>query len=177
MSFLLQEEIKAVLELFMEMKKGACLDHGGPVDLQPMLHFKGRDGSRQGALLHGHPTDSLSGAWKHMLEYVDPECAIVMTEAYCRTSREFPENHEPGAYERDFKDNPLSDVQEILNVHGIDIETGVQFSGFVGFRIGDDGQPVFDEPYYAQSEGRALECNIPVALERLRNMTAETNGQ
>lgn len=170
---MLQEEVKDVLELFIEMKRGLCLERRGPADLQPMLHFKGRDGSRQAALLTGHPTESMPSAWRHMLDYVDPECAIVMTEAYCRTSKEFPEDHERGAFERDFKENPLSHVQEILNVHGIDIDTGEQFSGFVAFGIGDDGQPVFEEPHYSPVEGRALECNIPAMFARLRQITSE----
>lgn len=172
---MVQDEVKDILEIFMSMKKDACRKNKGPTDLQPMLHFKGKDSIRHAALLVGHSSETVSSAWQQMLRHVNPECVVMMTEGYCHTFKKLPEKHEKGSFEREYKEDPCSNVQEILTVHGIDIKTGAQFGGFVTFIISDDGQPEFEKPHFNTIEGEALECNIPTMFAVLREATLESS--
>ena len=143
--------------------------------------MKGKDGECHGIRLHGHPVETLPDAWGVLLEQTDPCMVIMASEAYCNMS---PDGtlEEHGDFEKDFKENPMSSVSEILNVHGIDMETGRQYGGFVRFVIGDRGLPVFDRPNFDFVKDGALKCKIPVVFSHLRKVTmamkmGEQNGQ
>lgn len=168
------KEVKIALEAFMKMKASICQNNNGPIDLVPMLHLKYQHlKSYCGVLMNGcgSPVDSIPGAWGKVLENGYPEFVMLMTEGYATKSKEIPENYRKGQMEKDFKNNPESEVVEILNVHAIDVKTGEQASGFVSFKYNDNGQPDFEEPLYNSCEGEALTANVPTIFAACREAT------
>lgn len=173
------KEIEIATQTFIQMKSALCEQFKGPHDLAPMLHFryqhlKGYCGVLLGP---GHPTDTIPGAWLHILKDGIPEFVMVMTEGYARTSKTMPTNHQRGMMEEDFKNNPESDVVEILNIHGIDMNSGDQASGIVMFRYDDNGMPTFDEPAFSPCDGQALDANIPRLFTACRMATLALHKQ
>jgi len=171
----LSQEVKIATQTFMKMKSSMCKANNGPHDLAPMLHFKYSHlkGYCGVLLAGGHPVQTIPVAWEQIIRDGTPEFVVVMTEAYASThpSNEPPPDYRKGQMEEDFKNNPCSDVMEIINVHGIDIKTGKQYSGMVAFRYDDNGQPVFDEPSYAECKGDSLQANIPAIFSGCRKAT------
>lgn len=171
----IQDEIKTALETFQNMKKYCCEKNKGPTDLAPMLHFKYKHlNAYCGVLLgEGHPLETIPHAWGQIVQDGVPEFVVVMTEGYAKVGGD-PSDYRKGDMEKDFKNNPDSEVLEVLNIHGIDLGTGKQADGFVSFKYGDDGLPVFDEPSYGDCEGAALGANIPILFEACRQATFAT---
>lgn len=171
----LADEVKLAMQTFMKMKSSVCESNKGPQDLAPMLHFKYSHlkGYCGVVLAGGHPLQTIPVAWEHIIRDGLPEFVMVMTEAYASTHQknEPPQNYRKGQMEEDFKNNPCSDVMEIINVHGINIKTGEQYSGMVAFHYDDNGQPVFDEPDYNECAGEALKANIPALFSACRHAT------
>lgn len=170
----LTKEIKIAMETFIKMKASICQNNNGPFDMAPMLHLKYQHlKSYCGVVMTGcsNPVDAIPGAWGKVLENGYPEFVMIMTEAYATKSKEMPENYVKGQMEEDFKNNPESEVVEILNVHAIDINTGNQATGFVSFKYNDNGQPEFDQPLYNACEGEALKANVPTIFAACRDAT------
>lgn len=168
------EEVKIAMQTFIKMKESMCQANNGPYDLAPMLHIKYQHlNSYCGVLMAGcgHPVDAIPVVWQKVLENGMPEFVMILTEGYATKSKEFPENYQRGQMEEDFKNNPDSEVVEILNVHAIDIKTGDQANAFVSFKYDDHGQPEFDEPAYAPCEGEALNANVPMIFAACRAAT------
>lgn len=168
------EEVKIAMETFIKMKAAMCQAHNGPYDLAPMLHIKYVHlNSYCGILMSGcgHPVDAIPSVWKKVLDNGMPEFVMIMTEGYATKSKEIPQNYRRGEMEKDFKNNPGSEVVEILNIHGIDMKTGNQANAFVSFKYNDHGQPEFDEPTYGPCEGDALKANVPTMFAACREAT------
>lgn len=167
------DEVQTALDLFMKMKAGVCEHHGGPHDLTAMLHFKFKhlNGYCGAVLAGGHPLETIPMAWQHIIQDGQPEFMLVMTEGYASATP--IENYKRGSMEEDFKNNPNTEVFEIINVHGIDIKTGQQADAVVKFHY-EDGVPTFDEVQSNMCEGQALEANIPRLFRMCREATLLT---
>jgi len=121
----------------------------------------------------GSPIDQIPSVWGKIIESGTPEFVMIMTEAYAsQCSRE---NYRRGEMEKDFKNNPFSEVIETLNIHAIDIKNGNQFSGLVSFKYNDVGQPEFDEPSYYPCEGDSLNARTPMLFAACRDATLALN--
>lgn len=167
----LAEEVEIAMKTFIKMKESVCAFNKGPQDLAPMLHFRYQHlkGYCGVLLAEGHPLHSIPGAWEQIIRDGIPEFVIVMTEGYASTGPR--ENYQKGQMEQDFKNNPDSEVMEIINIHGISMKSGEQHTGMVVFRYDDHGQPVFEEPSYSKCEGEALNANIPALFAACRGAT------
>lgn len=167
----LVNEVETAMKAFIKMKAAVCKSSNGPQDLAPMLHFRYQHlkGYCGVVLTGGHPSVLIPSAWQKIIEDGIPEFMIIMTEGYARSGQ--PEKYRKGQMEEDFKNNPNSDVFEVINIHGIDIKAGNQYSGMVTFKYDDQGQPLFDSPSYAKCEGEALNANLPMLFSACREAT------
>lgn len=165
----LEEELRYVLGQFCRMKREMCIREGGPYDLAPMLHFKYRHlNAYCGVMIMGNPFEMVPSAWRKILDDGMPEFMMLMVEGY---ASEKNQGYKKGQMERDFKENPDSDVREIITVQAVDIKTGKQMTGLVSYKYGDDGLPEFGEMSVGPCEGQALECNVPDMFRACRNAT------
>lgn len=173
----LADEVKIALQTFIKMKESVCRHNNGPSDLAPMLHYKypHLKGYRGILLAGGHPIQTVPSAWGHISKDGIPEFVMIMTEAYASATP--LQEYKRGEMEKDFKNNPCSQVVEIINVHAIDMKTGEQFDGFVSFKYDDSGIPVFDEPSYSKCEGEALKANMPAIFTACRGATLMLNNK
>lgn len=168
------EEIKIALDTFVKMKVACCKNNNGPQDLIPMLHFKySHLNGYCGVLLPGgHPNETVVMAWEQIVQDGIPEFMIVMVEGYAK--KNISTKYKRGEMEEDFKNNPESEVVEILNIHGIDMKTGDQADGLVSYKYNDKGLPDFDEPTYAPCTGESLKANMPMIFTSCRYATLAT---
>jgi hypothetical protein len=166
----LEEELKFALGKFCEMKSAMCAQEGGPQDLAPMLHFKYLHlNAYCGMLLPGNPFEILPQAWRQILDDGMPEVVMFMVEGYA--SEALPEEYERGAMEKDFKENPESNVKEVITLQAVDIKTGSQMTGIVSYTYGDDGMPMFGNSNIGPCEGEALNCNVAAIVKSCRDAT------
>lgn len=172
----LEEELKFALGKFCQMKRTMCEREGGPQDLAPMLHFKYQHlNAYCGVLLMGNPFEMIPEAWRKILDDGVPEFVMCMVEGYA-SSKPISE-YKKGQMEQDFKENPGSEVMEVITLQAVDIKTGKQMTGMVSYKYGDDGMPEFEEPNFNSCEGQAMECNIPSIFKACRDATVKFFGK
>lgn len=168
----LEEELDIAVRAFCNMKKAMCERERGPYDLQPMLHFKYKHlKSYCGALLAGNPLQEAPAAWRKVMDHGIPEFVMLMVEGYA--SLKGSEGYERGRMERDFKENPDSEVSEVVTIQAIEIKTGRQLTALVPFRYGDDGLPEFEDAKVGPCDGPALEANVPYMMSQCRKFTLD----
>lgn len=169
----LEEEVKFALAKFCEMKTMLCERDGGPSDLIPMLHIKYRHLKPYcGMLLEGNPSEMLPVAWGRVVQDGIPEFVMIMVEGYAGANRD-ARTHKKGEMEKDFKENPCSDVMEVITIQAVDIRTGNQITGIVSYKYDDTGRPEFGTPSVNPCDGEALLCNIPSMMAHCRNLTVQ----
>lgn len=168
----LEEELRFIMSEFCDIKTRLCDKENGPLDLVPMLHFKYRHLKGYcGILLEGNPFEMTPITWRRMLDDGIPEFMMLMVEGYASTTPS--EKHEKGALEREFKENPCSEVVEVIAIQAIEIKTGNQMTAVVEYKYGDDGMPVFGEPKVGPCEGAELETNVPAMFKMCRDLTVK----
>lgn len=164
MTTLLETEIKQVMSNFIDLKIKTCQKNNGPQDLAPMYHVVLENDDILAALapLDKHPVEALMETLPLVLFNNNPKYTMFMTEGYMRNtaSLETAKDHVRGDLEKEFKANPATDVKETINVHGMDRE-GTQVMGVVTFTYNDFGQPIFDEPMFAEVKDEMMEANVP----------------
>jgi hypothetical protein len=167
----IEDELDVAVRTFCNMKRMMCEREGGPYDLHPMLHFKYKHlKAYAGILLKGNPLEEAPVAWRKIMDHGTPEFVMLMVEGYASTK---VDDYERGRMERDFKDNPDSEVREVITLQAVDIKTGRQLTALVPFRYGDDGLPEFEEPKVGPCDGRALEANVPSMMNNCRKLTLD----
>jgi hypothetical protein len=169
----LETEVKTAVEVFIKMKRSICEHEGGPQDLAPMLHFKYQHlNAYCGGLLAGneHPLNMAPMAWRKVLDDGIPEFVMLMIEGYASTSKP-GEDYVRGNMEKDFKDNPESNVREAITLQAIEIKTGKQFTAVVLYKYDDSGLPEFEEPNIGPCEGEALNSNVARMFSACRDAT------
>lgn len=167
----LESELKKAVEVFCKMKRTMCENEGGPRDLAPMMHFKYQHlNSYCGGMLFGNPIEMCPMAWRKMLDDGIPEFMMLMMEGYAKTSKPGDE-YVRGDMEKDFKNNPDSDVREVITVQAVEIKTGRQFTAVIPYKYDDAGQPDFEEPSIGPCEGDALMSNVARMFSACRDAT------
>lgn len=165
----IEDELDVAVHTFCKMKTMMCEREGGPYDLHPMLHFKYKHlKAYAGIILTGNPLEETPAAWRKIMDHGTPEFVMLMVEGYASTNVSMS-----GKMEDDFKENPDSEVREVITVQAIEIKTGRQLTALVPFRYGDDGLPEFDEPKAGPCDGQALEANVPSMMNHCRKLTLE----
>ena len=150
---------------FIYLKKQTCEKNNGPQDLAPMYHVVLDNDDILAAIapIDRHPVDALMETLPLVLFNNKPKFTMYMVEGYMQTHDTLAnaKSHVRGELEDDFKKNPATDVRESITVHGIDKE-GTQVMGVVTYKYNDFGQPVFDEPMFAEVAGEMMEANVPM---------------
>jgi hypothetical protein len=164
MTTLLEQEIKQVMGNFIGLKKMTCEKNNGPQDLAPMYHLVLDNDDILAAIapIDRHPVDALMETLPLILLNQKPKYTMYMVEGYMQNFDKLSnaKSHVRGELEDDFKLNPATDVRESITVHGIDKE-GTQVMGVVSYKYDDFGQPVFDEPMFAEVKDEMMEANVP----------------
>lgn len=167
----LEAELKTAVEVFIKMKRAACEQECGPHDLAPMIHFKYQHlNAYCGGLLMGNPFELAPMAWRKVLDDGIPEFMMLMMEGYAKTSKP-DEDYVRGNMEKDFKENPDSDVREVITVQAVEIKTGRQFTAIVPYKYDDQGQPEFEDCSIGPCEGEALNSNVAKMFSACREAT------
>lgn len=165
----LEEELKSAAENFCRMKHEMCRIEHGPQDLSPMLHFKYKHLSVPcGIVIMGNPFQMVPPAWRKVLDDGIPEFMMLMVEGYASRS---PMDYEKGAMEHDFKNNPDSEVVEVITIQAIEIDTGKQMVCMVEYKYGDDGLPQFGDANIGACEGPAMNSNVAEMFKSCRDAT------
>ena len=177
---LIVHELRRALEFFGEMKASVCRDNSGPVDLPPILHFKFKHMRDFCGLMvseQGDPIAALPKSWQHILENGVPEIVMYMTEGYVKklpkdsNTDKLPTGHIRGEFEREFKEDPSTDVREAITMQAVDIESGKQFSGMLLYKYDDSGVPEFEDVEVVPCEGPALEARMASVFANCRSAT------
>ena len=152
------------MENFIGLKKQTCEKNNGPQDLAPMYHLVLDNDDIMAAIapIDRHPVDALMETLPLILLNQKPKFTMYMVEGYMQNFDKLSnaKSHVRGELEDDFKLNPATDVRESITVHGIDKE-GTQVMGVVSYKYDDFGQPVFDEPMFAEVKDEMMEANVP----------------
>lgn len=168
----LEDELDLAVRTFCRMKTMMCEREGGPHDLQPMLHFRYKHlKSYCGIMVMGNPLDEVPKAWHKVMDHGTPEFVMLVLEGYA--SLKGAEDYERGRMERDFKENPDSEVREVITLQAVEIKTGRQLTAIVPFRYGDDGLPEFEDAKVGPCDGQALGANVPDMMNQCRNLTLD----
>ncbi|MBM4058556.1 MAG: hypothetical protein FJ275_10040 [Planctomycetes bacterium] len=134
-------------------KTDACRRNGGPTDLHPMLIWVGVDGKANIALMEakGGPMGYLPPALS-LVSRQNPTIVIYVAESYGKildpktSLSEFEQTHEHGALAREHERlGPLSGVEELIALSGLDLATGEQMQAVCRFGYDDWGIPKFEE--------------------------------
>lgn len=167
----LEEEVQKAVGVFRNMKRMFCEKEGGPGDLAPMIHFKYQHlAGYCGGLLLGDAFSMVPMAWRKILDDGIPEFMMVMIEGYAKATK--PEDdYVRGDMEKEFKENPSSDVREVITVQAVEIKTGRQVTAILPYKYDDQGQPEFEEPTIGPCEGEALQSNVARMFSALRDAT------
>jgi hypothetical protein len=164
MTTLLEQEIKQVMGNFIHLKKQTCEKNNGPQDLAPMYHLVLENDDIMAAIapIDKTPIEALVETLPLVLFNQKPKFTMFMVEGYMKSSKSIQEakDHVKGSLEKDFKENAATDVKETITVHGMD-KSGTQVMGVVTFVYNDLGQPVFDEPMFAEVVDEMMEANVP----------------
>lgn len=164
----LEEELKSAAEKFCMMKREMCRIEHGPQDLAPMLHFKYKHLSVPcGIVIMGSPFQMVPPAWRKVLDDGIPEFMMLMVEGYASKNP----TGEKGSMEDDFKNNPESDVVEVITIQAIEIDTGKQMSCMVEYKYGDDGLPQFGDARIGPCEGAAMNSSVAEMFKGCRDAT------
>lgn len=133
-------------ERLRNAKMAVCKRAGGVADLHPMVDYKlCRDDKRRVRYLPpGDVASSFPEVWKQIIEDGVPEFVILLMEGYSSTA---PASSYDGYghYARDFKENPLSEVNENLIVVGVEIHAGRQHWIRIPYSYDDRGMPTYGE--------------------------------
>lgn len=155
-------------------KEELCEDNGGPADSAPIiigmasgLPFMLSDTN------DGHPVDNLGMILNAIAEGLDEKNKTMkwdwiafVVEGYANKNPDMNvvESHEYGSYERDFKNNPASQVSEGIIISVFDWD-GNSYCRSLLYHYGDDGMPVWDEPI---NTDEAMQGRIPDIFEGFR---------
>jgi hypothetical protein len=90
----------------------------------------------------GHPIAVFPSIWDRILEEGNPDFLAFVVEGYEGSFRD-GENYQRGQFERDFKENPVSDVTETLLIAGVDIRQDRHRNTMITFSYDDRGMPRF----------------------------------
>lgn len=126
------------------VKTKMCRRHAGPIDAPPMLFHRldGEDELRITDFSYGHPVTAFPLIWERILDEGNPDFVAVVTESYIRPHGD-GEVYRRGQYERDFKENPFSDVKEAVLITGVDLRQGRHRNTVIPFSYDDRGMPRF----------------------------------
>lgn len=172
----LEKELRVAIKNFISMKKDICEQESGPSDLVPMIHFKYQHLAVPcGAVIVGDPFHIVPQAWRRILDDGIPEFIMFMAEGY--SSSKNSENRQRGDLEKDFKENPCSDVTEVITIQAVDIKTGIQMSAMAEYKYNDNGQPEFGKIHLGKCEGDTLKSNVAMMFATCRNATLEFFGK
>lgn len=167
----IEEELEVAVGVFRKMKSAVCEKEGGPHDLAPMMHFRySHLNSYCGGMLMGNPFELAPMAWRKVLDDGIPEFMMLMMEGYAKTSKP-DEDYVRGDMEREFKENPDSEVREVITVQAVEIKTGRQFTAVIPYKYDDHGQPEFEDPCIGPCEGEALNSNVARMFAVCRDAT------
>jgi hypothetical protein len=144
--------LETLVASFMETKKELCEENIGPADITPLII--GSDINGKGFVLpdtlEDSPTDNLPlllSALVNELQDLNNTLAwnwvAYIAEGYEKASG-LPSDFRRGAFEKEYRTNPASDVKEVLLVSLFTWE-GVDTCGSVSYHYGDDGMPVWSE--------------------------------
>jgi hypothetical protein len=125
-------------------KTRLCQFCAGPIDGLAMLVYRldGTDELFITPLPPGHPVDTFPLVLERILDEGLPDFVAVIAESYVGTH--FDEHsYKHGQFERDFKENPTSDVTEALLIAGVDIRQGRHRNTAIPFVYDDGGMPRF----------------------------------
>ena len=146
------ELLSTLVATFMETKKELCEENAGPADITPLII--GSDINGKGFVLpdtlENGATDNLPlllSALVNELQDLNDTLAwkwvAYIAEGFEKASG-LPADFERGAFEKEYRTNPASDVREVLLVSLFTWE-GVDMCGSVSYHYGDDGMPVWSE--------------------------------
>lgn len=146
------ELLKQIVASFMATKKDMCEENAGPADISPLII--GADINGKGFImpdtLENDAADNLPlllSALVNELQDLNNTLAwnwvAYIAEGYEKLSS-LPSDFERGAFEKEYRTNPASDVREVLLVSLFTWE-GVDICGSVPYYYGDDGMPVWSE--------------------------------
>lgn len=149
------ETLDDLTEAARGTKHDLCEASGGPADPPPIIVGKDSKGVPFMMLdtLEGHPTDNLGFILNEIANKLDEknetmrwEWLAYIVEGYAKRNPDENEakNHERGTYERDFKNNPSSDVSEGIIITIFTWE-GESVCRTQLYHYGDDGLPVWSE--------------------------------
>lgn len=94
----------------------------------------------------GDPTDSLRSAIKQLAGTMKVDFLYFVAEGYMKPmDKDEFQSHERGSLEKDFSENPFSEVREGIVVTGVDWDLTAVWSSTVTYRYDDFGVPTYDE--------------------------------
>lgn len=166
----LKRHVAETLDMFAGMKRAVHRQEGPDAVLPACLVVVGQSGPSAVLMLgHSHPLDNVATAWLQMLDDHKPAAVLFFTEGYMAGPSA---GSTPGPLEQSYRDDPGSDVREVLTLEAVDIETGRQVSGAVAFTLAERGELLFDEPLVFEIDSRKDNGRIPSVLSLLRDATA-----
>ena len=139
------------------VKTEMCRLDAGPVDLNPLLFLR-LDGAAELCFVPFPCSDPVAGfplIWERILEEGHPDFIAIFTEGYFGPYHA-EKGHQRGQYERDFKENPFSDVKEALLIAGVDIRQGRYRNAVIPFSYDDGGMPHFTQYPWGDGSGGNL---------------------
>jgi hypothetical protein len=167
----LRQHVAETLKMFASMKREIMqsASDGGEV-LPSCLVARPETGPSAVLMLgHGHPLEHMARAWAQMLEEHTPTVVLLFAEGYMAGEET---RDALGKLEDLYRDDPGTDVREVLAVDAVEIATGRQFSGVVPFKLAERGELVFDEAKVFEIDATKDNGNIPSVLSLLRDATA-----
>jgi len=129
---------------FCALKSAACKHFGGPANLLPLVEHVLRHDSRlwvQACTDHD-PIGSFPGAWNVILKHGLPDRVVLMIDGSFRSDSDTShEGH--GRLTKCYKENPPTDVGEVLGIFGLETRAGRQCQILIPYTYDALGMPVF----------------------------------
>jgi hypothetical protein len=129
---------------FCELKSAACKRFGGPTDLVPVVEHMLRRDSRVWAQAcpDYDPIMSFPRAWEVILKHGLPDRVVLMTDGSYRCGSDAShQGHGQDTF--GVKDNPPTDVGEVLCIFGLETRAGRQCQILIPYTYDALGLPVF----------------------------------
>jgi hypothetical protein len=174
----LTEILEGIGKECKDYKTELCVEGGGPADGAPFIlgaDYKGTPFLIPDTL-DGHPTDNLPIILNAILKGLEEKNGTMrwdwlayVVEGYANGGEnDLPEDWERGSLERDFKNNPSSQVKEGIIITAYTWE-GESACRTMLYHYGDDGLPVWEEPVDADEAPDGL---VPFIFNTFRTFCA-----
>jgi hypothetical protein len=166
----LRQRVAETLKMFAEMKRELSRQKDADAVLPACLVAIPESGRTAVFMLgHGHPLENVATTWLQLITEHKPVAVLLFAEGYMAGE----ETREAiGRLEDLYRNDPGTDVREVLTVEAVEIATGRQFSGAVPFTLAERGELVFHEAKVFELDVAKDNGNIPAVLSLLRDATA-----